>query len=188
MSSQIGMFDGTAITPRNTAMVDYGIGNEGSHYRVHVGYKVQRVYVFPTEAGRRCLATGLYPEKIVKTLGIETAKGYAVPTSHIADLHEVVIPLDIHQRYRIEAQMATGMKGTLATGIVADMMRRSLIPLPVMVNFAEDKALQFSGTDIIVGSTLHVQVKLDYNAGDRRYGGSGNLFLQVAECNPFRQY
>ena len=188
MSSQIGMFDETSRTARNTILVQYGIQNEGSHYRVHVGYKAQHVYVFPTESGRRCLERGSCTHQVVRTQGIETAKGYPVPISHIDGLSEIMIPPDIYRRYQIESFMATGTKGTLATGIVAEMMRRGLIPLPVAVDYADAKALQFSGTDIIVGSTLHIQVKLDFAGGSARYGGTGNLFLQTEECNPFRQY
>ncbi len=188
MSSQIGMFDGTGITPRNTTLVQYGIQTEGSHYRAHVGYVAQHVYVFPTESGRRCVESGKYTETVVKTQGIETAKGFKVPTSHVAGLAEILIPLEIHQRFRIESYMSTGQKGRLATFIVAEMMKGGLIPLPVAVDITDAKALQISGTDIIIGASLHVQVKCDYKAGNQRYGGTGNLFLQTEECNPFRQY
>ena len=188
MSSQIGIFDETSQAARNTTLLSYGIHTEASDYRAHVAYKAQRVYVFPTKNGLRAVETGGYKELTVKTSNIETAKGYAVPISHIDGLSEVLIPLDMHQQFKIESYMATGQKGRLATFIVASMMKKSLIPLPVIVDYAEERALQISGTDIIVGASLHVQVKLDYYAGDRRYGGTGNLFLQVAECNPFRQY
>lgn len=188
MSSQIGMFDETGGTARNTTLLGYGIQTEASDYRAHVAYKAQRVYVFPTRNGLRAVETGSYAEKTAKTGSIETAKGYAVPISHIDGLSEVLIPLDIHQQFKIESYMPTGEKGRRATFIVASMMKQSLIPLPVIVDYTEDRALQISGTDIIVGASLHVQVKCDYYAGDRRYGGTGNLFLQVAECNPYRQY
>lgn len=188
MSSQIGMFDGTDSLTGNKTLVPYGIQNEASDFRAHVAYKAQRVYVFPTKSGSQAIKTGNYTERKVWTQGIVTAKGYAVPTSHIDGLAEVLIPWELHKKYKIETHMPTGTMGMLATGIVADMMRLSLIPLPFTVDFAEKLALQISGTDIIVGAKLHVQVKCDYRGGDRRYGGTGNLFLQVEECNPGRQY
>ena len=188
MSSQIGMFDETNRTARNTTLVDYGIQSEGSHYRAHVAYVAQRVYVFPTASGKKAIDRGVYERAQAKTQGIVTAEGYKVPTSHIDGLSEVFIPLSVYRQFKIEAWMPTGEKGRLATYIVATMMKDSLIPLPVVVDFTDDRALQIKGTDIIVGTSLHVQVKLDYYAGDKRSGGTGNLFLQVAECNPFRQY
>ena len=188
MSSQIGMFDETNRTARNTTLIAYGIQSEGSHYRAHVAYVAQRVYVFPTKSGKQAIDRGIYEKVPVRTQGIVTAEGYKVPTSHIDGLSEVFIPLSVHQQFKIEAWMPTGDKGRRATYIVAAMMKDSLIPLPVVVDFTDDRALQIRGTDIIVGTTLHVQVKLDFYAGDRRNGGTGNLFLQVAECNPFRQY
>lgn len=186
--SQIGLFDGTDGKAANTTLIGYGIQTEDSDYRAHVAYGVQRVYVFPTKSGLAAIRTHSYTELPVKTRDIVTAKGYAVPISHIDGLSEVLIPLDLHQQVRIEKFMPTGEQGKLAAIIVAGMMKRSLIPLPVLVNFADDHALQVRGTDIIVNSHLHIQVKLDFRGGDRRYGGTGNLFIQVAECNPFRQY
>jgi hypothetical protein len=188
MSSQIGMFDGTDVPTGNMSLKDYGIQSEASDFRAHVAYKAQRVYVFPTKNGLRSIETGNYKELTATQQDIVTARGYAVPISHIDGLSEVLIPLDLHQKIKIENFMPSGEKGRRATWIVATMMKKSLIPLPVIVDFAEELALQISGTDIIVAAKLHVQVKCDYNGGDRRYGGTGNLFLQVAECNPFKQY
>ena len=37
---------------------------------------------------------------------------------------------------------------------------------------------------IVVNGKWRIQVKCDYDAGP---GGTGNLFLQTAECNPLKQ-
>jgi len=169
-------------------LVGYGIQTDGSHYRAHVGYVAQHVYIFPTKNGLRALEEYDYMERSVKTRDIETARGFAVPISHIEGIQEILIPLVVLAKYMIESYFATGIKGGLATEMVAEMLRRGLIPLPVLANLADGIDLQIAGTDIIIASSLHMQVKLDYKAGDRKYGGTGNLFLQVAECNPFRQY
>lgn len=187
-SMQAGLFDGTGEKPKNTHLVEYGIQNEESDYRAHVCYEAQRVYVFPTDAGKKAIATGIFPKREVTTRGIVTATGYLVPISHIDNMQEVLIPLELYRKRKIESFMATGLKGRLAAAIVADMLRRALIALPIEVDITNDKALQINGTDIIVSSNLHIQVKLDHRGGDRRYGGTGNLFLQDSECNPFKQY
>lgn len=186
--NQLGLFDGTDVKPANTKLIDYGIQNDRSHYRAHVAYLVQYVYIFPTESGRLALERNTYREASVTTAGIETAKGFPVPISHIERLQEVLIPRDVYDRFSIENYMSTGEKGRRATYIVADMLRSGLIALPVNVNLAESKALQISGTDILIASQLHIQVKCDYRGGNRQYGGTGNLFIQTSECNPFRQY
>lgn len=187
-SFQMGMFDGSDHKPKNTALVEYGIQNEESHFRAHVCYDAQRVYIFPTDVAKRLLETGKYELRKVMTKGIVTATGYPVPVSHIQGIQEILIPLDLVRKYRVESSMATGLMGKLATLITAEMIRSGLIPLPVQVDVTDDKSLQIDGTDIIVSSALHIQVKLDRRGGDRRYGGTGNLFLQISECNPFRQY
>ncbi len=35
---------------------------------------------------------------------------------------------------------------------------------------------------------LHTQVKCDFDGGRKELGGTGNLFLQVKEANPFKLY
>jgi hypothetical protein len=48
--------------------------------------------------------------------------------------------------------------------------------------------MQFEGLDIVVATRVRIQVKLDFRGGERELGGTGNLFLQTAECNPTRSY
>lgn len=95
---------------------------------------------------------------------------------------------DVYAKYRIARTMTTSTKGLLATNIVVALLRRNLIALPFSIDVTDDKALQISGTDILIHSKVRLQVKCDFNAGDRRLGGTGNLFLQTEECNPYRLY
>ncbi len=174
----------------NSRLIEYGIQNEASDFRVHVGYLTQYLYVFPTEAARRYLTTNHGIEvRAASQNGIVTAKGFPVPISHIEGLVDILIPMDIYLKYPIlEKGMLTDTKGKLATSITVDMLERNLIPLPIQVDLTEDKALQISGTDIIIHSKLRLQVKCDFKAGHRKYHGTGNVFLQVEECNPYKRY
>lgn len=172
----------------NRNLVNYGIQNEGSDFRCHVGYQVQRVYVFPTQSGRIALNTGLYRKVPVVTNGIITAEGYPIPISHIDGMKEIIIPINTYSKYKITKDQRKNLMGQLATAIVVDMLIANLIPLPVALGPEPDKALQIDGCDILINASLKVQVKCDWMAGSKSLGGSGNVFLQVAECNPWKQH
>jgi len=51
-----------------------------------------------------------------------------------------------------------------------------------------ERMMQISGIDVTMQDNMKIQVKMDYNGGDKRLGGTGNLYLQTAECNPYRRY
>jgi len=188
MNQQLDFINPFDTPNGNKKLVSYGIQNEGSDFRCHVGYQVQRVYVFPTQSGRSALNTGLYSKIPVVTNGIVTAEGYRVPISHIDGMKEVIIPIGIYNKYRISRDQKKGVMGTLATAIVVDMLMGNLIPLPVALGPEPDKALQIDGCDILINASLKIQVKCDYGAGSKALGGTGNVFLQVSECNPWRQH
>lgn len=178
-----------AIGNRNLIM--YGIQNEVSDFRAHVTYPAMRTYVFPTAKAKAVIDQAEFHQlrlRTVTTDGIETAQGYAVPISYIDGIQEVVIPPDIWQRYRIHDKDETSIKGQLATSIVVELLQRDKIPLPVRWNHADSKALDIAGTDIVINASLHLQVKCDMRGGDKSYGGTGNLFIQIAECNPYKRY
>ena len=180
----------------NRSLIAYGIQNEVSDFRAHVAYLAMRIYVFPTASVRKLLSQaeyyGLQIASAYQTGNhgrIETAQGYKVPTSYIEGMQEVVIPPDVYQSHRIDERMLTTNKGLAATEIVIAMLKRDMIPLPVRLDPADSKALQIEGTDILINSALRLQVKCDYRGGDRRYVGcTGNLYIQVAECNPYKRY
>lgn len=198
--AQLNLYESNedATLPRgNRQMVAYGIQNEASDYRVHVGFKAQRVYVFPTASGRKALhrvTEGRGAAKAVRVKDeatgewIETAHGYPVPLSYIEHLSEVIIPQDVYNANRIHTEMTTSEKGLRAAAVVYEMLQRDLIPLPVLIDHADSKALQVSGTDFLINASLRMQVKCDYRGGSVGHGGSGNLFLQIAECNPYKRH
>ena len=174
----------------NKQLIEYGIQTENSDYRVHVGYKTQHIFVFPTKNGQKEVAKFNNQNKRPVSIDgkIVTAKGYPIPINLIDGMQSIFIPHDIYQKYVIYPDMSTTTKGQLAVQITFDMLNQMLIPLPVNINIKNKKAIQIKGTDIIIDSKLRIQVKCDFNAGDKKYGGTGNVFLQTDECNPYKLY
>jgi len=172
----------------NRTLVQYGINEEKSDFRAHVT-GIQKAYVFPRSPTARLVAQADRHGLVLKTVrisDIKTARGYPVPLSYIEGLQEIAIPLDTWQTYLIAKGMPTSTKGQLATAIMVVLLKKGLVSLPVQPDFADSKALQIAGTDIIISAALHMQVKCDLPGGDRKYGGTGNLFIQVEECNPYQ--
>jgi hypothetical protein len=87
----------------------------------------------------------------------------------------------------------TSDKGRKAVELVAAMIRNGLFPLPYAVGQLDSdpaKDMQINGDDIIVdlgANRVHIQVKCDFRGGDKALGGTGNLYLQVAERNPLKR-
>jgi len=80
-----------------------------------------------------------------------------------------------------------GVKGDRAALIVKGLLVTNKFPLFAgKAELVDAQTLQVKGVDIQV--SINIQVKCDYNGGPKERGGTGNLFLQVAECNPFKQY
>lgn len=193
MSQQLNFFEPISEQTKqpdgNKRLVAGSLPTEGSDYRVHVGYKTQHIYIFPTKSAQEYVkARSVQEAKTVKTGTIVTSKGYAAPISHIDGLRDIMIPPDIYRSYVIVESMLTSAKGALAQSITVDMLKRNLIPLPFSINVVDDKSIQFSGTDIIINSEIRLQVKCDFKAGHKHLGGTGNVYLEVAECNPYRRY
>jgi len=174
----------------NRELVDYGIGNDKSDFRIHVGYKTQHIFVFPTEEGRKALEeTSGIRLKNIQIGKITTAQGYPVPISSIKDIQEILIPIDIYKKYQIHQKNDdTSIKGIKAIEISVEMLKRGLIKLPLNISTIGEKDLQIKGQDIIVCSKVIIQVKCDFLAGNKNYGGTGNIFLQIKECNPYKKY
>lgn len=176
----------------NTKLVEYGILNEVSDFRVHVGCLVQRIFVFPTQDGIKALDRhkGQLTLRDVWQNGIKTAEGYPMPSRYIENLQEIPIPPDIYSKNVIYNEEDTSRKGLKATAITVAMLKRGLISLPINATVIDDKDLQVEGADIEVHSQLKIQVKCDYRAGDKKYhhNATGNLFFQTKECNPEKRY
>jgi hypothetical protein len=173
----------------NTQLVEYGIQNEKSDLRAHVCVVAGRVYTYATEDGQAAIATGAFRTRDVKTHNIVTARGYLVPPGRIKGCRWVDIPQvwRTHPALKIEHSDSTGVKGERAAQIVRGLLIQNKFPLFAgTADMVSDEVLQVQGIDISV--TVRIQVKCDFRGGHRDAGGTGNLFLQTHECNPFKQY
>lgn len=190
--SQLNFFEPLDIQIKqpkgNKQLVEYGILQEASDFRIHVAYKIQHIYVFPTKDAVKAIFLNDFKKVPASVDGdIITAKGFLAPPDMIQNMQKILIPLDLYKSYPIQQYgQTTTTKGLLAINIVVGMLKKSLINLPVKIDITDDLSIQIKGADIIVSSSLRLQVKCDYKAGDQLRGGTGNLFLQTEECNPYK--
>jgi len=179
--------------PGNTSLIDHGIQTENSHLRVHVCPVVEKLYVYPTRRGIEAIHSGLFRKVNGYQKGIETAtaSGYLVPPFEIKECVALSVRSEVWDYLRFSETDHLTVKGKKAERLVLQMIKRGLFPIPAMPTGITDKDIQIRGADIIIKSgsltkdDIVIQVKCDYKGGEREAGGSGNLFLQVAECNPY---
>jgi len=177
-----------ATRPGNTRLVSYGIQTEVSDIRVHVSVATRRAYVYPTSSGLAAVQSGKYRKRPAFTGNIITAEGYLIPPDDIEGCKSVRIPDDVMDRLQFSEYESTTIKGEKAIEVTKELIKRGLIPITLTVQDVTDEDMQVLGADIIVKARLKFQVKCDWRAGPREYGGTGNLYLQVAECNPFKRH
>jgi hypothetical protein len=181
--------DGIAGVTRpagNTALVQYGIQTEDSDMRVHISAVSRRAYVYLTKSGLDAIQSGNFRKVAVYTKYIKTAEGYLVPPDKIPGCYSVNIPDE--DWIEINNLESTSEKGRKAVEITKRLLKRKLISVPVSIAEITDEVMQVKGTDIYVSARVQIQVKCDFSAGHKEYGGTGNLFLQISECNPFKRY
>ena len=184
----VGTHGATSQLLGNTSLVDYGIQDEQSDVRIHVGVYSQEVYVYKTQDGRDSIDPIKHRKVPVWTGNIQTATGYVVPLDDIKDCQVLPVPDDIFDRSGIAQYPEKGYqgeKGKAATYIASEMLKTGLIPLSLRITEVDDKKMQILGEDIRVKANIKIQVKCDYRAGNGHPRCTGNLFLQTQECNPF---
>lgn len=176
----------------NTSLIDHGITTERSDLRAHVCVNAGKVYVFSTAKAVQVIEQGNYKLRTVVTerdgLSFVTAEGYAVP---VADLgpKELHFPRLIENaKFRFDAK--TSDKGNRAVWVVEQLLKHGEVPIPFDSQFVTDVEVQKQGFDLVVRAKFRIEVKCDYKGGLPYVQGktTGNLFLQVAECNPFKQW
>lgn len=183
------------ITLGNTELVEYGIQNETSDLRAHVCPNAGMVYVYPTKRGLQAIDSGKYPKVNGFQPGIDTAtsEGYLVPPSDIWGCMPINARWHMDRIGKVLFSWSTTDKGLWAVNVVAELLKWGWFPLWGNSSVVEETDVQIKGIDIVITSSARVQVKCDFDGGEPkkpRPRGSrvtGNLFLQVAECNPFRQ-
>lgn len=185
-----------AMKMYNEKLVDYGIQNEDSHIRVHVCPKVQRVYVYPTDCGISAIQTGQYHNTpgFQAGIAIPTAMGYLVPPFDIKRCVALSLNGDVWDSLGFQRIQTTTIKGQKAVRLIVEMLKQGLFPIPVQAYEITDRDLQIKGADVVIKAgtvtkdDIIIQVKCDFDGGEKELGGTGNLYLQVAECNPLRRH
>jgi hypothetical protein len=172
-------------------LYEYGIMQENSDVRAHVAPATKRVYVFPTRAARTAIKQGDYRIASASQNGVNgaTAQGWLVPPDDIEGCIAIRVRPPIWSYLDFRRNEPTPVRGEKATKLVCGMLRRGLFPLPALQR--TDLSLEVNGTDIIAEVEEHqrlIQVKCDFNAGHRAFGGTGNLYLQKSERNPKRLF
>ena len=177
----------------NTVLVQYGIQTEQSDLRAHVGVLAGKVYVYSTVKGLATLQAGIqqgiyaprgaYTEVGHRGEKLQTATGYPVPVGHIK--HMAIEAAALIKAQGFAETDSTTVKGDKAVAVVQALLRHGLFSLPTASEIVTDVQMQRSGLDVVVRGQWRIQVKCDWRCGTGAPGCTGNLFLQVAECNPF---
>jgi len=188
---------------KNSRLVNYGIHTEKSDWRIHVCVLARRVYAFPREAAlpavRRRALKGQDGHKQIFTPTIDgpimTATGYAIPVTEIDPIYGITVPPgwlgdEFPQRARItiHKQMDTAVKGQKAERLVRNMWNHGYLNFlrPLSIQEVRSLGQQISGIDLkIVMPSL--QIKCDFRGGEGQ-NCTGNLFIQLSECNPFERH
>lgn len=163
------------------ALVDYGIKNEGSLARVHVCFQVRQMYSFSTAAAIGAMEG--CKKRLAFQEGIVTAEGHLVRPRDIPGCRQTAIP-DVLMEHDPGTNGELGNKGSAAMAVVIRAIRWGILPLPLVCKEIVSIREQRNGGDIRFETGV-VQVKCDYRGGPKTLGGTGHLYIQVAESNPF---
>jgi hypothetical protein len=151
------------------------------------------VYVYSTAAGVEAVASGKFTKVYGSQAGCmtPTSEGYLVPPFGIRGCAAVQINDAAWEHVNFLDSDSLSVKGRKAEKLIVAMVRSGLLPFPALSENITDAGMQISGGDIIVKlnafrkDDIIIQVKCDYRGGEKEFGGTGNLFLQVSESNPF---
>lgn len=162
-------------------LTEYGILQEFSDIRAHVSVSNRSVYVFQTLRAIDAIARTDPPIVTAKQKNSDdvTASGWLVKIKDISGCQQVFFPGFKWSKFK--PSMSTSEKGKLAVKCVLGLLELGKIPIHVVAKECDDQKLQLKGVDILLDVQKRIQVKCDWDAGK-----TGNLFLQKAECNPFK--
>jgi hypothetical protein len=167
-------------------LAEYGIQTDQSDIRAHVSVVNRCVFVFPTKAGLEAVEKNNAKLVFAGQEGVsgKTSSGWLVKPEWIRGLRAVRD--DSFEWHLFSQNMSTSRKGEIAVDAVRHLMAKGDFPVTLNGIPISDKQMQISGTDLLICPELKVQVKCDYRAGPPP--GTGNLYLQKAECNPRKMY
>jgi hypothetical protein len=167
-------------------MIAHGIQTEKSHLRAHVGIVVKQCYVFPQAALVGVMSKFEVGYATQPGANGWTGKGYKVPWVVVPGIQ--VIPFPAEWVALCTKDLSTSEKGDFAIYVVRHLLRQGKISLPLDHSVTEDVNLQREGEDLVAWGQWRIEVKCDYGCGSEKLGGTGNLFIQTEESNPFAQH
>ena len=169
----------------NQKLFEHGIMQDESDYRIHVGFRVGAIYVFPTESGKAAVRSGKYPVKYAGQQGTSLTTSQAIIPSwrELRGVKEIKIPDGLLQAANCKKSESTSIKGKKAVMIVQAMHQMGLIPIRFTITEIKSESMQIKGVDMAT-KPITLQVKCDFECGDKSKGGTGNLYLETHECNP----
>jgi len=177
-------------------LVKYGIQNEVSHIRAHVCPVAHRIYVYPTRSGLDAIDTKSYRLVAGYQRGVasKTSMGYLVPPFDIKKCVALTVNVAAWRHFNFQNSDDTSVKGHKAEEMIGKMLQHGMFPIPALGDVVEEKDIQLRGGDIFIKPNalrkkeIIIQVKCDFPGGEKELGGTGNLFLQIAESNPLHKY
>jgi hypothetical protein len=169
------------------SLFEYGIHTEGSDIRAHVSVVNRTIYVFPTRNGVDAVFRAPREERYACQRGVSgpTAVGWLVPVADVEDLRRVKFA-SWEGWTQFRRELSTSRKGRLAVMCVLGAMKRGRFPFWLDATEDERHNVQILGTDVLVFCKKKVQVKCDFDSGEKPLG-TGNLFFQRAERNPLKR-
>ncbi len=116
---------------------------------------------------------------------IKTAIGYRIEPQSLKSCKGINIPVEMSNKHKIKQFTSLSQKGAMAEYICQEMIEQGLIPIQINIKQVNKKKWQIKGLDLISEKPITIQVKCDYRGGNLDVGGTGYLYIQTHERNPF---
>lgn len=186
-------------------LIEHGIAEDESDYRIHVDLGGGRVYVFSTEAGRASLrpSNGCRPFAATQpgVGGTITGAGYRINWRDIDGCVQIRMPRDIMMSIQCSKDSPPNIKGAEAKRVALAMFERQCLYLPPIrpaqgslfgatpsrhdgmepsckVREVRRRRQQIKGIDLVTDTGITAQIKCDWRCTSR------GLALQTHEINP----
>lgn len=171
--------------------IEHGILQENCDYHCHICFMEGTAYVYPTEMGKKAVRQGKGYEHEAGQPGVEfkTGKGRIINPMDIDYCERYVIPKDLLHANALRPEYTTSQKGACAVRIVAGLLKRKLIKIPLQSVEITDADLQIKGVDMLICCKINLQVKCDKPGGmtPYKYRDPAGIFLQTHERNPLKR-
>ena len=169
-------------------LVEHGIQEESSDVRAHVSVVNKKVYAYRTVDALAIIEKNNFPIGYASQPGTRyyTGEGFLVPWDEIANIYVIDCKEWKYWAQFRALNISTTDKSHIATKVVWHCINTGKFRYTFCAREA-GYLEQIKGIDIVGANGCKIQVKCDWLCGERPKG-TGNLFLQRAERNPFKRY